>query len=400
MRVLHVVKTSDGAWWAARQAAELVRQGVEVHVAVPRPEGRAMAEWRASGACVHVCPLDLPVRAPWRMSLVCESARRLVREVSPDVIHSHFAGTTVVLRLALGRRHPAPRIFQVPGPLHLEHRAYRTAEVATAGPNDFWIGTSKYIVRRYRQAGVSSSKLFLSYHGGSAPEIPTERNGSLRRPLGIPDGCLVVGNANFIYPPKWYLGQRVGLKCHEDVIDALAIVLRQRSDVAGVLVGGVFGNDRRYEQRLRDRARQAGGGRIQMPGYVNRDDIAAAWPDFDCAVHVPLSENCGGVIEPLLAGVPTIAARVGGLPEIVKDGVTGKTVNVRRPEELAHAILEVLDDLERYRALARKGRDLVRNLFDVRRTAAEVLQVYREVLERRDAVPSIFRRKGAEPCIG
>lgn len=359
-----------------------------------------MAEWRASGARIHVCPLELPASAPWRFAGVCEAARRLVHEVSPDVIHSHFVGTTLVLRTALGKRHPVARVFQVPGPLHLEHRAYRAMELATAGPNDFWIGTSRYIVRCYRRAGVPASNLFMSYHGGSAADIPAQRNRSLRRPLGIPDGCLVVGNANFIYPPKWYLGQRVGLKCHEDVIDALGIVVRQRADVAGVLIGGVFGNDRRYEQRLRARAREAGGGRIQMPGYMDRDDIAAAWPDFDCAVHVPLSENCGGVIEPLLAGVPTIAARVGGLPEIIKDGVTGKTVNVRRPEELAQAILKVLDDLEHYRALAGKGRELVRTLFDVRRTAAEVLQVYREVLERRDAVQSFFQHKGVEPCIG
>jgi hypothetical protein len=48
----------------------------------------------------------------------------------------------------------------------------------------------------------------------------------------------IVGNANFMYPPKWYLGQRIGLKAHEDVIDALGLVTKQRSDVLGVLIGG------------------------------------------------------------------------------------------------------------------------------------------------------------------
>ena len=60
-----------------------------------------------------------------------------------------------------------------------------------------------------------------------------------------------------------------------------------------------------------------------MPGKFNADEVAQSWPDYDCAVHVPLSENCGGVVEPLLAGVPTIAGNVGGLPEVVHHHRTG-----------------------------------------------------------------------------
>jgi glycosyltransferase involved in cell wall biosynthesis len=114
------------------------------------------------------------------------------------------------------------------------------------------------------------------------------------------------------------------------------------------------------------------------------------WPDFDVAVHVPTSENCGGVIEPMLAGVPTIAGRVGGLPEVVIDGLTGKLVGIRDPHELARAVLNVLDDQEHYRGLARVGRNLVGTMFGVQRTAREVFEIYGHILDTSYPQPPEF----------
>jgi glycosyltransferase involved in cell wall biosynthesis len=389
MRVLHIVKTSQGAVWAAREAAELVRQGVEVHAVLPTLTGAAIPEWTRSGARLHACPLDLPARAPWKLAGACRDARRLVARINPDLIHTHFVGNTLLLRLALGKNSGIPRVFQVPGPLHLEHRPFRALDLATAGPRDFWIGTSQYIVDAYARAGAPAGRVFLSYHGGSASDPPVARGGALRRRLGIAGHEYVAGNANYMYPPRAYLGQKTGIKCHEQVIDAIRIVQEKRSAVVGVLIGGIFGDGHWYEERLRDRARAASA-RIHMPGYMTGGEIAASWADFDCAVHIPLSENCGGVLEPLLAAVPTIAARVGGLPELVRDGITGKTVAGSDPVELAAAILDVLDRLDEYRALAANGRTLVRAMFDVRRTAAEVLGVYRHILNSACPPPDPF----------
>src|ERR1039458_7682398 len=163
MRILHVVKTSDGAAWAANQAAVLVRSGIEVHVALPRAEGRTLEAWRWSGATIHIADLSLPVRHPGQLATVARNARRLVDEVQPDLIHSHFVTTTLTLRLALGKHHRIPRVFQVAGPLHLEHWHSRRADLLTAGEPDYWIGSSQCINEHYRRGGISPSRVFLRF---------------------------------------------------------------------------------------------------------------------------------------------------------------------------------------------------------------------------------------------
>ena len=291
-------------------------------------------------------------------------------------------GTTLTLRLALGCRHPVPRIFQVAGPLHLEHALYRSAELRTAGPRDFWVGSSRCIVELYRAAGVPRERLFLSYHGKRVPR-PAPPRSDLRARLGVPADWRLVGNMNLMYPPKWYLGQRVGLKCHEDVIDAIAAVTRDVPRLAGVLVGAQFGRGR-YEQRVRAYARAKAGAAIHLPGLFSSDEVIDAWPQFDLAVHVPISENCGGVDEALSAGVPVIASSVGGLPEVVVDGITGFLVPPRRPELLAERIRQVLSNPAKARETAARGRVRVQSMFDVER---EVHDIYQFVLGARRTRP-------------
>ncbi len=389
MRVLHLVKGSDVGAFAAWEARELVSRGIEVHVALPSETGAVVKDWQTAGAKIHIVPLDFPIKKPWRLQSICASMRKLVAEVAPDVIHSHFVGTTLVMRLALGKRHPVPRVFQVPGPLHLEHEPYKRLDLATAGENDYWIPSSKCILRHYRRAGVDPSRLFLSYYGWPVKKFATHRTKLLRNLLGIRDDQIVVGNICWMYAPKYFLGQTVGLKCHEDIIDALGIILRRNTRTVGVLAGGPVRNAYWYEKRLRARAK-ATNERILMPGLIPHDVVQNAWADFDLVVHVPITENCGGVLEPLLSRVPVVASNIGGIPELVIDGVTGKLVSPRRPQELAEAVLDALENLEHHRSMAETGHALAKCTFDPQRAAAEVHQVYRHLLDASEPAPEEF----------
>ena len=163
-RVLQVVKTSDGASWAAQQAKVLNQLGIEVHVALPSEQGEAIVHWRAANAKIHILDCSLSLNSPHSFPRRIKQIQNLVHEVQPDLIHSHFVTTSIMLRLALKDLH-IPRVFQVPGPLHLEHQIYRSFELATAKSVDFWIASSRYIKDLYLKNGVHSEKLYLSYYG-------------------------------------------------------------------------------------------------------------------------------------------------------------------------------------------------------------------------------------------
>lgn len=380
MRVLHITKTSEASFWAVRQAAHLVKKGLEVHAVLPHSSGAAVKAWREAGAILHFLDCSLSLGEPATLFKRAAAVEKLVDSIQPDLIHTHHVTTTVMVRLSLGKKHPVPRVFQVPGPLHLEHWHSRNLEIMLADENDYWIASSRFIMQLYQKAGIPDKKLFLSYYTTDASLFSTARSGYLRRKLGIPADGLIVGNINLIYPPKRYLGQTVGLKCHEDVIDAISMAQQKRWDVWGVLAGTTFGTSDNYEHKLNALARQKGKGRILMPGKLSAQEVAWSWPEFDCAVHAPLSENCGGVVEPLLAGVPTIAGDVGGLPEVVHPGFTGELVPIREPKLLAEAILNAFDHYDHFRKMAKRGRELAKVMFDPERCSNEILAIYRHLL--------------------
>jgi glycosyltransferase involved in cell wall biosynthesis len=377
MRVLQLVKTPTGARWAMRHMRELVKLGVEVHAALPEG-GNLAPEYEAAGIHLHRDQFDLPVRRPHLIPGTLRRFRALVDRVKPDLIHSHFVGTTLTMRLALGGRHLTPRLFQVPGPLHLEHTLFRTAEVRSGGAPDHWVGSCEWTVNRYRSLGVPPEKVHLAYYGLDLEDFEQKAPGKLRAELGVDGRTKIVGMVALMYPPKRYLGHSRGIKGHEDLIDALAIVAREEPDVLGVFIGGWVKPGHPYEARVLAYGRERLGDRARFLG--TRTDVPDLYPDFDVVVHPSHSENVGGAGESLLLAVPTIATDVGGLPDVVKPGETGWLVPPKDPEKLAAAILQALRDPEGARRMARAGEALCRRLVDVKNTSADLLRIYERVL--------------------
>lgn len=380
MKILHVLKTSTGGDWAARQVAELVNRKFDVHVVLPTDTGSTIDLWKKSGAQLHFANLDFPVKKPWLLFERLLNARKLIQEITPDIIHSHFVSTTLTLRVALGKNHPTPRFFQVPGPLHMENAFFRTMEIATAGASDYWIASSAYIYELYKRAGITPERIFLSYYGMSLMQKHIESpSAGLREKLNIDKNCKIITNVSYMYPPKYYLGQSTGLKCHEDLIDALGMVSQER-DIVGVFVGSQWGHKTDYEEQLKKRAAKIARDRIRFLGRLSSSEISSIWAESDLAVHVPRSENCGGVVEPLLSRVPVIASKVGGIPEVIFDQKTGYLVPPRDPKALAKKICEVLDELPTAKLYAEQGNKKIYDMFDIVKNVDAVVMAYEKAL--------------------
>jgi glycosyltransferase involved in cell wall biosynthesis len=378
--VLHLGKTSAGAPWLVRQTRYLVDLGLDVHIALPLG-GPTVREYEEAGVTLHPLQPDVPLREPWRAPEVLRALRDIVADVRPDVIHSSYVGTTIMARLALGRDHPIPRVFQVPGPLHLEHPLYRRAEIAMAGRADYWIATCHSILDLYKQAGIPSDRLFLSDHGVDVAAHTCRPKGNLRKELGIAADVRIVGMVGLMYAPKWMLGQKRGLKGHEDFIEALSICLRRDPNMVGVIIGGAWNNATEYVAHLREYGKRLCGDRAIFMG--TRSDVSDLLPDFDVAVQPSLSEGIPGTgMEAQLLGIPLVATNIGGLPDIVEEGVTGRLVPPHDPARLAAVILDVLHDPTRVQEMARTAQERGRQRFDARMLAGEVSDIYHTLLSK------------------
>lgn len=200
MRVLQLVKTSHGARWALEQVQELCKMGVEVHVALPNLAGGFANAWTESGAKVHIVDIEFPARELWRLPSVISSFRNLVERVQPELIHSHFVSTTLTMRMALRKDRSIKRVFQVPGPLHLENAVFRNWELASSSSQDYWIASSNFIENLYRNAGISQDQLFLSYYGNYLSDEISSARTEMRKLFGISEDQRVVGSISYMSP--------------------------------------------------------------------------------------------------------------------------------------------------------------------------------------------------------
>ncbi len=378
MKVLHLIKTAEGATWAYRQIIVLLSLGVVVEAVLPGG-GRLSDLLEAAGVRCHFATVDIAALKRPRDYLRSKAfLQRLVEKECFDLIHSHFVGTTIFARLALGRNHKTPRVFQVPGPLHLENVFTRNAEYMTAGKYDYWLASCSATREHYRKLGVPEEKLGLAFYGLDFPALFAPKKAVHRGDLGISETSEIVGMVAYIYGPKRWLGQKCGLKGHEDLIKAGAKLLKDGRDVVMVFVGGAWGKSQPYENRLKRLASNLLGTRGVFLG--NRSDVPSLYRLFDVAVHPSHSENLGGAAESLALGVPTIATNVGGFPDIVIDDVTGQLVPVKDPIALADAIAKALDNPVEARVKADRGAALARSVLDVTNTGRAVYDFYRRLL--------------------
>ncbi|MDQ3982840.1 MAG: glycosyltransferase family 4 protein [Actinomycetota bacterium] len=382
MKVVHIVKDNLGGVFVYEEVCRLTEAGLDVTTILPATaRGNMAARYRDRGLPLIDADPNLYPANPRR---TLANARRLRRELAalqPDLVHVHHLAPCLLLRLATGRRPAFPRIFEVHGPLHLESPHTRRADLSTRGPRDYYIATSRATHRLYLDAGVGEDRIMQTYSGCETTRYMTPRTGKLRSELGVGEDVPLAGMVAWMYRPKRYLGQRVGLKGHDLFIRAIPKVVQEFPEARFVIVGAELDGRRKYEMQLQAMAASLGVADV-LTFFGPRADAAALQPDLDVAVHPSRSENPGGAIYTLLAGVPTAASRVGGLPEIVRHEQTGLLFDRDDVDGLAGSIRALLRDRDRAREMAMRGRALAQEMFDLSKTVPDILRFYDEVLAR------------------
>jgi glycosyltransferase involved in cell wall biosynthesis len=118
-------------------------------------------------------------------------------------------------------------------------------------------------------------------------------------------------------------------------------------------------------------------------------DLRDRLRELDLFVLPSRDENLPmALLEAMAAAVPVVATRVGGVPELVEDGVSGRIVEPERVQPLAEAIGELLDDPERRLSLGRAGATRVAERFSIADVGRRMVRVYEQALNGREPVPS------------
>jgi glycosyltransferase involved in cell wall biosynthesis len=155
------------------------------------------------------------------------------------------------------------------------------------------------------------------------------------------------------------------------LVAATPRILARYPDVEIQIVG-----DGPCREKLLTMARSAGvSSRVQFMGH--RDDVPAILRAADLFVLPSASEASPNVVlEAMAAGLPVVASRVGGIPELVADGITGHLVPPAEPEALAAAILDLLDHPNRGAAFGQAGRMRIAREYSFDRMVAQFETLY------------------------
>lgn len=191
-------------------------------------------------------------------------------------------------------------------------------------------------------------------------EVPQD----FRKSIGIPQGHLVVGTVAALSAEKDY----------PTLLHAAEKILANRNNVTFCAVG-----DGPENELVRDLARDLNlESRFIFAGF--RKDVGCFLKIFDIFVLASYKEGLGtSILDAQALGLPVVACRTGGVPEIVFDGENGYLVPPRDSDALAQAIADLIEHHEKRRAFGERGFETVQN-FSIDKTVHKNIELYKQLV--------------------
>ena len=295
--------------------------------------------------------------------LVDHLARRDV-----DVVHNHMyraeiVGTRAALKLAQSGRQ-RPYIVSTVHSSRIRSTEDREFLRALTPSMDRLIAVSRAIVRKIADERGGLAPVSLIYNGVDLERYDhQEPCCTLREEYGMLEGSQIVG----------VVARLEAEKGHPTLLEAWPTVVAEFPDAYLLVVG----EGSRLES-LQEQARELGiAERVVFTG--RRDDIPAVTAALDIAVLPSYREAQGlTILEAMALSRPVIASNVGGIPEMIDDGVTGILVPPHDADALSTAIGRLLRDHQLADTLGRAGHDLAHDRFCIEGMVSSIQEIYDE----------------------
>jgi len=329
-----------------------------------------------SGRLITVPPLVRDIN-PSSDVMALFSLWRIFRSNRFDVVHTHTAKAGALGRLAA-------RMAGVSVVIHTPHghnmygyfgermtRNIIRIEKFLAGRADKIVALTELEKDDYIKFGIApEQKVEVIYQGLELDRYTCDwkESSALKKSFGIAPGENVVG----------MIGRLEKVKGPEYFIEMAAHVLKRFPNTKFIVAG-----DGALRPELEARAEKLGvKPEVVFAGW--RDDVPEVLSMLDVLVMPSLNEAVGiSAIEAEAEGVSVVATRVGGIPEIVKDNVTGVLVPPADARALAEAVSALLADRTMRDRMGSGGRAWVRGRFDAREMVRKTSVLYTELFNRK-----------------
>lgn len=299
-------------------------------------------------------------------NLLTQAARvaPVIREIRPDVVNSHHCVATEAAVLA-----GCKVVHTLHGVTHKEI-PYLRGKARLAAILQSW--RERNVLPRadgvisVTQYGLDAYAPWISGKTGLI-DVPIEDVFAQVPPLSTTKGIVFAGS---ICPRK-----NLGV-----LLRAMPAVLVKHPDAVLYVCGGVA--DQRYKNDLDLLvSRQGIGHAVRFLGVVDRTELAELLGRSVALVLLSYQESAPGVIcQAMAAGRVPIASPVGGVPEMIEDGVTGFLVDADDSDKLAERLIELLSDFNKAKQMGAAARAVAVERYDRHKVADRILEICSSVV--------------------
>jgi glycosyltransferase involved in cell wall biosynthesis len=345
------------------------------------PEGSLMERARGYGYRVEVVDSMRRAILPAQDAKCYSSLVRRLRELRPDVVHTHSSKAGIIGRWAAHRARVPAVIHTIHGlaftasTSHYVNWAYRMAEKAAAPITTRIVCVADAMAEQSLAGGVGRPEQYVTVYSGMETGQFVGRGADrdfrqrMRHELGLRDEHVVVGT----------IARLFHMKGHDDLLAMAPEMCRKFMDLRWLWIGdGILRQP--FERQIAQMGLQE---RFVLTGLVPPSRIPDLTAAMDILVHPSRREGLARALpQGQLAGCPVVTYDVDGNREGLIDGRTGFVIPPFDRDKLAEKLSLLASDAPLRTRMGEAGREFALGRFDARVMVDALERVYRDALER------------------